>query len=386
MLFATYLLRGPAPWLLFGLAMALAHARMNRLKRPRMDLPPDPPLVSMLIPAKDEGQRITACLESVLAQDYPNFTVVAINDRSTDDTGAIIDRVASTSQRLRAVHITNLPPGWLGKCNALATAARDAEGKWLLFVDSDVKLERDALSTVLALAEARGYDAVSMMTRLECHNFWEKLLMPLNAATVSTICTVSLTNNDNRKSIAFANGQFFLIRREVYEAVGGHAAVRDNIVEDVALMRLIKSRGFKCRLFSGQSFASTRMHDTLGKMFQGWARIYSGVTRRRPARLLIAIFFVLISGASAYAALVFGLTRSNARWLMTGAAHLALATLILAVVYAWSGNRKRYALLFPLAAPMLSTIYLNAIRSCFTGRIAWRGTSYTYSPSAARSE
>jgi cellulose synthase/poly-beta-1,6-N-acetylglucosamine synthase-like glycosyltransferase len=383
MIFVTYLVLGPGLWLLYGLGMALAYARMNRVKRPRKDLPPDPPLVSILIPAKDEAERITACLQTVLAQDYPNFNIVAINDRSTDDTGKIIDAHSSAASRLSALHITELPEGWLGKCNALATAARNATGKWLLFVDSDVKISPDALSTVLALAESRSYDAVSIMTRLECHNFWEKLLMPLNAATVSTICTVSLTNNDNRKTIAFANGQFFLIRREVYEAVGGHSAVRDNIVEDVALMRLIKSKDFKTRLFSGQNFASTRMHDTLPKMFKGWARIYSGVTNRRSARLFIAIFFALFSAFAAYPAIACGVANHDRRWLVAGIAHLALTAILIATIYAWSGNRARYALLYPLAAPMMAAIYVHAIRSCFTGKIDWRGTNYSFDPHRA---
>jgi cellulose synthase/poly-beta-1,6-N-acetylglucosamine synthase-like glycosyltransferase len=379
-LFFVYLLLGPFLWLLFALAMILAHARMNRLHRPGKPLPDPPPLVSILIPAKDEGERITSCLESVLAQDYPNFTITAINDRSGDDTGAVIDQIAlSSAGRLSALHIKDLPEGWLGKCNALATAAKNAAGKWLLFVDSDVKCAPDALSTMLALAEARNYDAVSMMTRLECHNFWEKLLLPLCAATVSGICTVSLTNDDNRKTIAFANGQFFLIRRSVYESVGGHEAVKDNIVEDVALMRLIKSRDYKTRLFSGQHFASTRMHDTIPKMFSGWGRIYSGVTLRRPLRIIIAIAFI-VSGLTAYAAFIAGLVRHDVSWTSAGAAHLLLLTAIVSGIYVWSGNRPRYALLYPLAVPVLTAICMHAIRICLTGKIAWRGTEYTYQP------
>src|SRR5205814_52231 len=130
------------------------------------------------------------------------------------------------------------------------------------------------------------------MTRLECHTFWEKLILPLAATAVSVMCLISLTNDDNR-GIAFANGQFFLVRRSAYESVGGHGAVRDNITEDVALMRILKRAKFVTRLYLGQSFASTRMHGTLRQMFNGWARIYSGVSQRRPARIFAAAAFVI---------------------------------------------------------------------------------------------
>src|SRR5205807_766978 len=143
--------------------------------------------VSVLIPAKDEGESVRECLDRVLALDYPNFNVIAVDDRSSDQTGAIFDEyVKQHPQKLSAMHISpgGLPAGWLGKCNALATAATKADGEWLLFVDSDVKVEPDALSCALALAVGREYDTVSIMTRLECHGFWEQLILPLCAASV----------------------------------------------------------------------------------------------------------------------------------------------------------------------------------------------------------
>jgi glycosyltransferase involved in cell wall biosynthesis len=339
--------------------------------------------VTILIPAKDEGEGVRACLERALALDYPAATILAVDDRSTDQTGAIMDELAARHpDRLRVLHVPpgGLPPGWLGKCNALHTAAAGATGEWLLFVDSDVKIEPSSLTDVLALAVGRQYDAVSIMTRLECHDFWEKLILPLCAASVGTMTLMSLTNDDNRRRTAFANGQFFLVRRGVYEAVGGHAAVRDNITEDVALMRLMKSRGHTTRLFYGQHLASTRMHTTLRQMFNGWARIYSGVCERNPAPILGAMAFVAIGGLSAYVALIYGIVRAahgEWTWLALAAGHLLLMTGVLASIYRASGNPGRYALAFPVAAPVVLAIYGYAVRACRTGRIAWRGTTYT---------
>ena len=383
-LLALYALVGPGAWLLFLAATVMAYTRMNRLIRQReIHLPIEPPSVTVLVPAKDEGEGMRACLERVLALDYPRATVLAIDDRSTDQTGAIMDEFAAAHpDRLRILHIPpgGLPPGWLGKCNALHTAAAGVTSDWLLFVDSDVKIAPQSLSAVLSVAAGREYDAVSIMTRLETHTFWEKLILPLAAASVGVMTLMSLTNDDNRKHTAFANGQFFLIRRNVYEGVGGHAAVRDNITEDVALMRLIKARGYTTRLYYGQHLASTRMHTNLRQMFNGWARIYSGVCERRPAPILAAMLFVVLCGLSVYAALILGAARAvhgDSLWLSLAVSHLALMTIALVTIYRMSGNLVGYALAFPVAGPVLLAIYGYAVRACRTGRIAWRGTTYT---------
>jgi len=352
---------------------------MNRLHGVIEPLPESPPAVTVLIPAKDEGDGVRECIERVLALDYANFNVIVINDRSTDQTGRIMDDLAAAHpDRLRVIHIPpgGLPAGWLGKCNALHIATRQVTAPWLLLVDSDVNVEPAALSTLLAVASARNYDAASIMTRLECLDFRERLVLPIAAATVGGMTLMSYTNEDKKKRIAFANGQFFLIRRDAYESVGGHQAVKDNITEDVALARLLKQNDFRVRLYHGRNLASTRMHSTWKQMFNGWARIYSGVCNRNPGRIMLATL-VIASGLAAYPALIAGLGLPDWRWTTLAVAHLLLLTVVFAVIYRLSGNPRRYALLFPLAAPILIALFVNAIRACFTGKIAWRGTSYT---------
>jgi cellulose synthase/poly-beta-1,6-N-acetylglucosamine synthase-like glycosyltransferase len=380
-----YAIVGPLAWVGFAGLMRLSYIRMKRFARQRFPLPASPPRVNILIPAKDEGDGIRACLERALEQDYANYSILAVDDRSTDATGAIMnDLAAAHPDRLRAFHVPQggLPAGWLGKCNALHTAAAHADGEWLLFVDSDVKIEPDALSTAIGRAVERKYDALSLMTRLETGNFWEKLILPLAAASVGVITRMSLTNHDAHPNTAFANGQFFLIRRSAYEEVGGHASVRDNITEDVALMRILKRAGKRCRLYYGRDFASTRMHTTLRSMFSGWSRIYSGVTERHPLPIVGAMLFVAISGLCAYVMLAMSLVafasgRGAIDWLILALFHVAIMTAMLMIIYYLSGNPRRYALLFPLGGAVMIAIYAAAIRACQTGRIAWRGTSYT---------
>ncbi|MGB7158328.1 MAG: glycosyltransferase family A protein [Tepidisphaeraceae bacterium] len=385
-LFCLYVLIGPLAWGFLGFMAMMGRRRMRRLARPALALPNDPPRVTVLVPAKDEGERVRVCLESVLAQDYPNFSVVTIDDRSTDETGRILDEIAAASGgKVRSLHIAHgaLPDGWLGKCHALHVGAKEAAGEWLLFVDSDVRLEPDALSATLALSVAREYDAMSLMTALECHTFLERLVLPLTAGAWSIMHLVSFTNTDNRPNIAYANGQFFLIRRTTYEAAGGHEAVRDQITEDVELARRMKQRGAQVRLMFGAPFASTRMHATLPQMLRGWGRIYSGTSRRRPWRILASAAFILVCGFSAYAALAWTATLWTTRglgvawpWLGAVVAHLVLMTATLAGIYTDSRNPRRYALLFPLSGTLMLAIFAFAIRWCITGRIEWRGTVF----------
>jgi cellulose synthase/poly-beta-1,6-N-acetylglucosamine synthase-like glycosyltransferase len=382
----SYCILGPGLWALFALSMLLSYERLTRLQRRKSNrIPETPPRVSVLIPAKDEGEPVRKCLDAALALDYPNFDIIAIDDRSRDNTAAIFDEYAAMHpDKVTALHITELPAGWLGKCNALASAEANANGDWILFVDSDVKVDPHALSAALGIALERGYDAISIMPRLECHTFWEHLVLPLCAASVGAMCLMLYTNDDNRKSSAFANGQFILVRRSAYQAIGGHGAVRDQITEDVALFRKLKSAGHRVRVYFGRDLAQTRMHATLGQMFHGWARIFSGVTNRRPWSILMAMLFTL-SGIVAFPAFVYAvLTVANATELtlfnvmlqLAAGLHLALLLCTVALIYHIADNPKFWALLFPIAGPMMLAIYAFALRACRTGRIAWRGTAY----------
>jgi cellulose synthase/poly-beta-1,6-N-acetylglucosamine synthase-like glycosyltransferase len=386
----AYVVLGPVAWVLMFVGFFFGRARMTRLLRWQA-APTDPPAsVTIFVPAKDEGEGIRRCIDTILAQDYPGFEIVAVDDRSTDDTGSILDQLALENPKLRAMHIPagELPGGWLGKCNALWKATRDVDSEWLFFVDSDVTLDRAALSKALTLAVNRQYDALSILTRLESSSFWERLVLPLTGCAWAVMYAVSLTNEDTRKNIAAANGQFFLIRRSAYEAVGGHEAVRDQITEDVELMRLLKASGYRVRLLLGGHLASTRMHSTLPRLFHGWGRIFAGTSRRSPWRILGAMLFIMVSCYTVYPALVAGIVAfarsSDPSWLITSATHLALMTAYFAIVYRMSGNRARNAILFPLAGGILLGVFAFALRTCRTGKVKWRDTHFAAPVSAHR--
>jgi cellulose synthase/poly-beta-1,6-N-acetylglucosamine synthase-like glycosyltransferase len=381
-----YLVIGPGLAALVTVGMVVSRVRFLKIRTRRYDWPKGSvPQVAILIPAHNEGAGIEQCLRSVLLMEYPGeLRVVAVDDRSTDDTLARMQEVARSDSRLAVVSVTEKPADWLGKCNALRVASEHAwarEAQWLLFVDSDVVVEPGALRATLSQALARGVDAVSILTRQRCETFLEKLLTPLACGAIVSMYFASATNEDNRRETAFANGQFFLIRRTVYDRVGGHAAVKDMPTEDVDLMRVLKRSGARCRLYAGDDLAETRMYDSLSRMLTGWARIYSGASHRRPWRILAASGVMLtLLGAFAMPWLSIGLGWGPS-WLAAGGAHLALVLVILSCIYRWSGNAGWLAVLYPVALPFQLVFFGKALSWCLTNRMVWRGTGYS-SPSA----
>ncbi len=167
-----YFAIGPVAWFLYGYMIFLGRRKMLLMRRPPVQVNLPRPAVTLIIPAKDEGQRIRGCLTSALSQDYPNYQVIAIDDRSVDQTGPIMDQMAAADSRLIVMHNTHPPaPGWTGKNNALHAASQIAPGEWMLFVDSDVVLEKDALSAAMAVVLRKKFDLLSLLPRLRAIHY-----------------------------------------------------------------------------------------------------------------------------------------------------------------------------------------------------------------------
>lgn len=383
---ALYWLIGPMTWATYGVLMYTGRRKMLMLERPPAPIQGEPPRATILIPAKDEGQRIRGCIDSALAQDYPNFQVIAVNDRSSDDTGAIMDEMAAANPRLRIHHVqpNSLEPGWTGKNNALFQGQKLADGQWLLFVDSDVVLKPDALSAAMSLMVNRHYDLFSLLPRLESHSIWESLLVPLAASAASTMYVVPLTNNNKRTQSAFANGQFLLISRPAYEAMGTHAVVKDRYCEDVEIAQIVKRIGLRTRVAMGEDWASVRMYSSLANIFKGWSRIYYAARVGSPWRILMAIVFILVCCYSLFPVAVWAGYRLahplpyflHYGWFLGVLIHGIGMTALIGVLYYWSGNPRRNALLWPFSLVMLLGIMFKALRMCITKKVEWRGTTY----------
>lgn len=341
------------------------------------------PLITVIVPARNEAQNIRRCVLALFSQTYPNLEILVVDDRSTDATASILEDLASQDPRLRVVAGRPLPEGWAGKPHALAQGAERARGEWLCFLDADTFAAPSLLASTHAAARAHGADMLSILTEQILETFWEKAIMPV-VFTALSVGFPPRRVNDPDAPEAIANGQFILIRRSVYEALGGHAALRDSLVEDRDLARRVKRGGYRLLLADGRHLARTRMYTHLGAIWEGWTKnIYLGMAGREG---------LLTLGAGLTVAAAVGLPA----WLAAGAAWLAAgggmpaalvtleAALLLAVVLAYRVRvarafhlAPRTALTFPLGALVFAGMILSStVRVVSRRGVTWKGRRY----------
>lgn len=374
-----------AIWPIRHLVLVWALPKLDYLgpDSPRFDRP-DPPLVTAIIPAKDEQDTLADCLGTVRAQSYPNLEILIVDDRSTDRTPEIARAIAEADPRVRLVSIEDLPPGWTGKTHALHVAAGQARGSWLWFIDADTRHEPESLAIVLEYA--RSYDAslASLLPEMRCESFWESVAQPLLGIVLIQSYPLFWAN-DPTKKLAFANGQYILIRRNAYDAAGGHAGVRDKFVEDIHLARAVKALGLSSRTAIARGIGSTRMYTSLPQFVRGWSRILYDALDRNPFKLLLQGLDPLFFSQTAHLALIASLAMLAlgrpggpfAWWLLgMSVAHHLLAYTCLARLYVLSVPRTRHVIWYPLAGIVLDVVLYRAIKMCLTGRVTWRGTAY----------
>ncbi len=256
------------------------------------------PLISICVPARNEARNIRRCVEALLAQTYPNFELIVLEDRSTDDTAKILDELSRADDRLKIINGDELPLGWAGKPHALTQASAAACGEWLCFVDADTFPAPETLNAVYAKAIETDADFFSIFTHQEMETFWERTILPLVMTALSAGFSPRKVN-DPKSDIAIANGQFIFIKRDVYDAIGGHTAIKDSIVEDKDLAILTKSSGYRLIVADGSDFVRTRMYTSLPEMWEGWTKnIYLGL-RDEPRLVALGIFEAFLALAAA---------------------------------------------------------------------------------------
>jgi len=356
------------------------------LNSPRFESTPQQPgpRISVLMPCKDEEENVAECARDLLAQSYRNLELIIINDRSSDQTGLEADRIALADNRVHVLHLNERPPGWTGKTYALKRGMEVATGEWLLFVDADTRHHPECLATVFEWATTTGASMVSLLPQMRCDTFWERVNQPLCGIVLMRSYPPELVNADWFGK-AFANGQYILINRAVYEAAGGHQAVRDKFVEDIYLARTVKI-GLKKRVLTANSpeICSTRMYTDLSSQVQGWARIYYDAWQRSVWTALWKIAEPLIFTQPAYimpfvalAMMALGHEPAQARELLwLSLAHNVLMFTVIARLYHFNRARWYDALWYPLSGLISDWIYLRVIRMCLTGQVTWRGTTY----------
>jgi len=233
--------------------------------------------VSVVIPARNEARDIGSTVESLRAQWGVELEIVVVDDHSSDATAAIVAQLASADPRVRLLAAPALPPGWLGKPHALAYGAAQARYPWLLFADADVRFSPRALASAVLEAQARRVDLLTLVPRPVFGGFWERAIQPVMATVLfAGICFAKVNDPADPQSMGI--GAFLLVRREAYDAIGGHAAIRDRVVDDYALAQSVKRAGRRIWLADGGALLALRMYHGLGETWRGWSKnLYDGL-------------------------------------------------------------------------------------------------------------
>ncbi|MEX2286022.1 MAG: glycosyltransferase [Planctomycetaceae bacterium] len=343
------------------------------------------PLVSIMVPAKDEAAHIEGCVRSLLAQEYPNFEVLVVDDRSEDNTAAIVASIAAQDERVRLIRVDTLPAGWTGKTHALHVCQQHARGDWFLFVDADTRHHPSCLSVTLRDCLDNGMEMESLFPALDSRTFWERVIQPFVGTCLIILFPLTRVNDPRRKSAGFANGQFILVSRKAYQAIGGHEAVRDKLVEDIHMGRKIREQGFGLRMAVGADVSSVRMYSSLDQIIRGWVRIFYAAVDFNPSRLRWLFAFICVFSVLPYAVIsgygIAMLCGVKSPFVVIsfvmGVIHEAGQVALYARTYASTRSQLRYLAFRWLAVFAMLLILRRTIAMCRTHDVVWRGTAYS---------
>jgi len=337
--------------------------------------PPEFPRLSVLVPARNEAHNIEACVLSLLNQDYLNFEVLVLDDHSTDETRALAKRLAERDDRLRILDGRPLPPGWLGKHWACHQLAQAAHGDLLLFTDADTRHQPDALRGGVSALLVEQADLVTAFPKEEVVTWAEKLILPVIGWGILSFLPVSLARRLRWPNLTVTIGQFMLFRRPAYEAVGGYEAVRQHVVDDVALGRRIVEKGYQWCLLDGTRHVSCRMYHNFPEIVEGFSKNVFAFFDYRILPYLIALAWVTFAFLEPPLALM-------TWWMGTPlspfppdlAVFAALESLLLFVL---TYRRFRFpvylAFFYPVTLFIFIMIALRSMTLALTGAATWKG-------------
>ncbi|MDH3271015.1 MAG: glycosyltransferase family 2 protein [Gemmatimonadota bacterium] len=376
---------------------ALPRDREPDADRAEGKIDPAVPLVSVVVPARNEALNIVGCLRSIAQSEYPEFEIIVVDDRSEDDTATLAREVPlGRARRIEVVEGAELPAGWLGKPWACHQGAQHARGEYLLFTDADTRHGPDLIGRAKAGAQEEEADLMTVVGRQLMETLWERLVQPhiFFLMLLRFPDFERVARNDNWRD-AIANGQFLFFTRAAYEAIEGHVSVKDEVVEDLALAQRIKRAGLNLRIRSAEKSLATRMYRSLAHLVEGWSKnIVMGGLQSFPVLMRPVV------PAASFVGGVWLWLVAPAVIVLTGVGVVdagsppgrdvfvwAVATYALSVVL-WAHFSRRmgvsgwHGLLYPLGAAVGSYIFL---KSWIRGRtVEWKGRTYRIRPASER--
>jgi glycosyltransferase involved in cell wall biosynthesis len=359
-------------WLTHGLRVLYGATRLPWIKdfRPAPDT--DCPPISLLFAARDEEEKLPASLATLAALDYPELEIIAVDDRSEDATGRILDDFAHRHKGFEVVHVRNLPPGWLGKPHGLQTAYEASTGDWLLFTDADVRFQPDVLRRAMALAKQRNLDHLTLFGDVEMIGFWETVVLTFFGMAFH-IAADPYRASDPHSWVYVGVGAFQLLRRSAYEGSGTHRRLAMEVVDDMKLGKIVKRSGFRSAAGFAADAVTVRWHAGLGNLIRGVTKNFFASVGYNLGSAVLAINALLLINVAPFFGLLFG-----HGWIRILA---AIAVVIALCFHAGVNIAMRvsplYAFTHPLGALLVSFMLLRStVVTLKQGGIVWRETFY----------
>ncbi|GAM10414.1 putative glycosyltransferase YdaM [Geobacter sp. OR-1] len=360
-------------WFIFAIDIMYGNRTIRALRDVTPELPNVVPPVSVIVAARNESRNIRSAIQSLLSLNYPDYELIVVDDRSDDDTGSILDEMDKHDSRLRVIHLSDLPSGWLGKNHALWRGASESNGEILLFTDADIIMEPTVLSR-----------AVHFFLEREIHHLAvsPSMTMPttfLQMFGASFIIFFSIfarpwKARDPKSSYHTGIGAFNMVSRDAYKAVGGHEAIRLRPDDDIKLGKIIKKGGFRSDVAYGPDFLSVEWYSSLGEVIRGLEKNAFSGCDYRISLALFGVIFHLLATIWPYLAifLTCGITRSI--YIFT----VLLLTVLFADCATFHASKRWYAVGFPLSTLLFVWILLRTmVLNLSQGGIQWRGTFYS---------
>ncbi|HEY4901660.1 MAG TPA: glycosyltransferase [Terriglobales bacterium] len=339
------------------------------------------PRVSIVVPARNEAEHIEAALVSLLQLDYPDYEVIAVDDRSEDATGDILDRLQvqwrergeALHHRLKVMHVTELPPGWLGKTHAMWQAGKQATGDWLLFTDADVVFRDDALRRTLVYAERERADHVVLFPTMVMESAGERMMMAFfQSQFVFAHRPWKVADPKSRDSIGV--GAFNLIRRSVYEQIGTYQRLRMAVLDDMKLGEVVKQAGYRQRCVFGRDLLKLRWVFGAMGMVRNLTKNFFAILHYNTAFAMLAVCGMLVVNLGPFVGF----------WIAPGWARAGFIAALVTMVAIYAGMSRRsdispfYVLLHPLGTILFNyAVVRSVVLTLARGGVIWRGTWYS---------
>ncbi len=359
-------------FLAFSLEMALGTMRLQSLQSIPPEVQPPQPFVSIIVAALNEEETISEALESLVHLDYDNLEIIAVNDRSTDRTGLLLEGQAQLHQKIHVVHIAELPTGWMGKHHALHQGAQRAKGEFLLFTDADVKLAPSTLKRAIRRMQDKNLDHLTLLFAAElCGGLLNMVVIEFGVNLAAFLKPWQASDPKSSRSIGI--GAFNLVRKSAYKKIGGHTKIAMSPIDDVMLGVVLKGHGFSQECLQGAQFVKVPWYHSLGAMVRGLEKNSFAALDYSIAKVAAVTLFMIVVTIWPYWALFL----SSGPTRIINSAIIGCSFLLFGSAAHFAGIPKRHLIWLPVSTYIrLYTLWRAVYVTIRQGGIIWRGTFY----------